>query len=83
MIIFDKINRALTVDIYEMYLKEQLLEVFLVNVLKVRTLHKYVLHSERNITGNACWLVFAGEQVRMHQAWVTNFQSFYDHSFTA
>jgi len=58
MSIFDNINNALTVDIFENVFQRTAVELFLVNVLKVKIIHKYVLYCEQNITGNACWLVF-------------------------
>jgi len=61
MNIFDKINDALIVDISKNVFQRRAVEVFLVNVLKVRTTHKYVLYHEWNITGKGCMLVFTGE----------------------
>jgi len=83
MSIFNKINDALIVDIFKNVFQERADEVFLADVLKIRTVHEYVLHSERNITRSACWLVFTGEEERMRQTAVTNFQSINNYSFAA
>jgi len=61
MSIFDKINGALIVDIFENAFQRRAVEMSLADVLEFRTIHKYVFYCERNITGNACWLVLTGE----------------------
>jgi len=61
MSIYNRITDASIIDIFVNVFQRRAVKVFLANALKVRTIHKYVLYCEWNITGNACWLVFAGE----------------------
>jgi len=63
MNIFDEINDALIVDIFKNLLQERAGKVFLADVLKIRTVHKYSMCFTVSGTHRKCVLVGLRQRV--------------------